>query len=262
MSEVTAADGDRIPLTATGPEDAPAWVVAHGVGSSPRFVGEAFSEAVVGSGHRLVTYDLRGHGARRPVTDPSRHTVDAHVADLAAVVGRVRPVVVGGVSLGGHVAAFLAAAAPEVVPTALACLPAWTGRQPPGVGPHAAVAAAVAADGIDGLLASFREDRAMRPWLREVLLRDWPTHDAASLAAALRALDGGLAPSERDLRSLTSPLAVVAWPDDPGHPIEVGRAWAEWAPRAVLGTLTLGALDDDVGALGRTAVATVARLDA
>lgn len=260
MTTVTAPEGEPIALVSRGPTDAPAWVVAHGVGSSPRFVLDAFGDAVVARGHRLVSYDLRGHGRRRPVTDPSGHALDVHVAELAAVVDAVRPTVVAGVSLGGHAAVALAVASPEAVPAVVACLPAWTGRREPGEGAHAATAARVREDGIDGLLASFRDDREMRPWLREVLLRDWPTHTPASLRAALEALDGGLAPTERELRSLTRPLAVVAWPDDPGHPLEVARDWVAWAPRAALGTLTLEAMDAGVGALGRATTEALSRV--
>jgi pimeloyl-ACP methyl ester carboxylesterase len=260
VTTVTAPDGEPIALVAHGPTDAPSWVVAHGVGSSPRFVLDAFGDAVTARGHRLVTYHLRGHGRRRPVTDPSGHALDVHVADLAAVIDAVRPAVVAGVSLGGHAAVALAAAAPEAVPAVVACLPAWTGRRAPGEGAHAATAARVREVGIDGLLASFRDDRQMRPWLRHVLLRDWPTHDPASLRTALEALDGGLAPTERELRSLARPLAVVAWPDDPGHPLEVARAWVAWAPHAALGMLTLEAMDTDLGALGHASVGALSRL--
>ncbi len=131
---------------------------------------------------------------------------------------RFAPTVIGGVSLGGQ-AAVGAAAAQVPCDAVLACLPAWSGRAVPGEGPHAAVAAEVASVGVAGMLARFRADTTMVPWLREVLLRDWAAHDPASLAAALTALDGGQAPTGTELADLPVPLAVVGWPDDPGHPL-------------------------------------------
>lgn len=239
--------------------DGPAVVVAHGVGSSSRFVVDAFGRPLADAGWRLVAYDLRGHGRSTPVTDPAAHRLDAHVADLHRVATEVGAEAVGGVSLGGHAAVALAGERPGYR-AVLACLPAWTGRAVPGEGPHAAVAAAVRHRGVAELIEGFPDDPALPGWLRTVLIRDWSACDPDSLAAALVALDGGLAPTEAALRSLPVPLAVVAWPDDPGHPLEVAEAWAGWAPRATLETLTLGALEGDLEAFGRAAVRALQRV--
>lgn len=256
-----AGDGVELSVHVDGPDDAPPLVVAHGVGSSSRFVRESFAGPVTAAGFRLVSYDLRGHGASTPLPDPVDHALDHHVADLDAVVMATGARVVGGVSLGGHVAVAWAADGGAAA-AVLACLPAWTGRAVPGEGPHAVVAEEVGAIGVVGMLARFRADRTMAPWLREVLLRDWAAHDAASLEAALTALDGGLAPTEAELRSLGAPLALVAWPDDPGHPIATAREWAAWAPRAALEVIDLRDLERDRRALGGAAVRALARASA
>jgi pimeloyl-ACP methyl ester carboxylesterase len=244
-----------------GPATAPAVVVAHGVGSSARFVVEAFAEPVLAWGGRLVTYDLRGHGASTPVPDPGAHALDAHVRDLVALVGSLDGplAVVGGVSLGGH-AAVRAAAGGLGAAALLACLPAWTGPATRGEGPHAAVAAEVRRVGIEAVIGRLRADTTMEPWLRATLLADYLRHDPASLTAALTALDGGDAPDETELCQLGArPLAVVGWPDDPGHPVEVARRWAELAPRGVLGRLAIGDLAASRARLGEVAVATLTR---
>jgi pimeloyl-ACP methyl ester carboxylesterase len=259
-----AGDGVDLAVHVDGPAGAPPIVVAQGVASTSRFVRDAFRGPVRAAGLRLVTYDLRGHGDSTPLPAASDHALDRHVADLDAVVSAVDadggPPIVAGVSLGGHVAVGWAAARP-VARAVVACLPAWTGRAVPGEGPHAAVAAEVDRIGVGGMIHGFRADRAMEPWLRAVLRRDWPVHDAASLAAALTALDGGLAPTEADLRSLAVPLGLVAWPDDAGHPLEVARAWCGWAPRAVLEELRLPDLAPSPEPLGTAAVRALRRLD-
>ena len=267
--------GGTLAVAEIGEPSAPAWVLAHGVGSSARFVAAAFADAVVAAGGRLVVHDLRGHGGSVTAPDVADHHLDVHVADLAAVVAatagavgaaagagqpRGGPAVVGGISLGGHAAVRLVsggAVTPEVV---LACLPAWTGAATPGEGPHAAVAAQVAAIGIDGILAQLRDDRALAGWLRRTLVTDYARHDPASLEAALRALDGGDAPNAAELAGLPVPLAVMAWPQDPGHPLAVAERWVALTPRAALGTVTIGELEAGVARLGRAAVATVTDL--
>jgi pimeloyl-ACP methyl ester carboxylesterase len=242
-----------------GPRAAPAVVVAHGVGSSARFVVEAFAGPVLAAGARLVAYDLRGHGASAPVRDVTRHHLDDHVGDLAAVVhhlGRSDVAVLGGVSLGGH-AAVRAAVRGVAGRTVLACLPAWTGQAVPGEGPHAAVADEVRRTGIEAVVARLRADRTMPGWLRRTLVTDYERHDPASLTAALLALDGGVAPDDTELAWLDRPLAVVAWPDDPGHPLATARRWVAAAAQAALGELHLTDLDASRAPLGEVAMATV-----
>jgi pimeloyl-ACP methyl ester carboxylesterase len=260
----TVDTGERIHLAAAsvGPSDAPTVVMAHGVGSSARFVVEAFAGPVVAAGGRLVTYDLRGHGASSPVDDPAAHRLDAHVGDLAALVADLAspPAVLGGISLGGH--AVVRAADRGVACTSLlACLPAWTGRATTGEGPHAAVAAEVRRVGIGTVIDRLGADTTMLPWLRDTLVVDYARHDPDSLTAALLALDGGDAPSEDELRHLVDhPLAVVGWPDDPGHPLAVAERWAALAPRSCLGQLALADLQGSRARLGEVAIATLARL--
>jgi pimeloyl-ACP methyl ester carboxylesterase len=244
-----------------GPPAAPVVVVAHGVGSSARFVVEAFAAPVLSAGYRLVAYDLRGHGASAVVPEVSRHHLDDHVGDLAAVVHQLggEVAVLGGVSLGGH-AAVRAAARGVGGRIVLACLPAWTGTAVAGEGPHAAVAEEVRRIGIDAVIARLRADRTMPSWLRGTLVTDYARHDPASLTAALLSLDGGGAPDEPELAALDRPLAVVGWPDDPGHPLDTARRWVASAPRAVLGELHLTDLERSHARLGEVAMATVARV--
>jgi pimeloyl-ACP methyl ester carboxylesterase len=254
--------GGALAVAEVGDPDAPAWVIAHGVGSSARFVVAAFAGPVVAAGGRLLAYDLRGHGGSVTAPAIADHHLDVHVADLRAVVASLEgvPAVVGGVSLGGHAAVRLVAQGGLVPGAVLACLPAWTGPAIPGVGPHAAVAAQVAAVGVDGILAQLRGDLALAGWLRRTLVTDYARHDPASLAAALRALDGGEAPTVEELAALPAPLAVVAWPDDPGHPLAVAQRWVATASRATLAIVTIAALEPGVARLGEAAVAAVGEL--
>ena len=144
----------------------------------------------------------------------------------------------------------------------LACLPAWIGVAAVGHGPHAATAARIAREGIGPTIAELRADHALAPWLRATLLADYPRHDPASLEAALRALDGAEAPSVAELRGLELPLAVIGWPDDPGHPLAVARRWRDLAPRSALATVTMTSLEGQLTRLGRAGVATVRALGA
>lgn len=250
---VEGADGVRLTVHEHGDPGAPGLLLVHGAGSSTTFLEEALAPPLAAAGWRVVAVPLRGHVGASPVTDPAGHAHDRLVADVVAVAQVTGVEVVGGVSRGAH-AAVGAVADGLAVRAVVACLPAWSGRAVPGEGPHAAVAAEVRTAGIAAMIERLREDHAMVPWLREVLVRDWSRHDPGSLAAALLALDGGAAPTGAEVAALRAPLAVVGWPDDPGHPLAVARDWASTAPRGVLRTTSLAAVQHDRTALGRTAV--------
>jgi 3-oxoadipate enol-lactonase len=223
-----------------GPPDARAVVLAHGVGSSARFVVGACARPLVAAGWRLVTYDARGHGGSTPCPDPADHHLDHHVADLDAVVAATGPTaVVGGISLGGHAALRWQGPAARVV-----CLPAWWGPSEEGFGVHAAVAAEVRTVGVPAVIARLERDTGMPAWLRRTLLTDYRRHDPASLAAALVALDGATGPTPAEVARATGPLAVVGWRDDPGHPFDVAERLVREAPGpASLTELAIGDLE-------------------
>ncbi|HEX2027317.1 MAG TPA: hypothetical protein VHF25_04895, partial [Nitriliruptorales bacterium] len=177
-----------------------------------------------------------------------------HVGDLATVADAVGARVVGGVSLGAHAAAAFAATR-SGLDGVLVCLPAWTGRSAPGVGVHAAVAEAVRHDGVAAVLARAVTDPSIPGWLVRTLARDWPTHDVASLAASLLALDGGRAPTDAELARVWCPAAVVGWSGDAAHPLTVAEHWARALPRAELAVTSLQDGGEEPARLGAAAVA-------
>ncbi|MEX1178134.1 MAG: alpha/beta fold hydrolase [Nitriliruptor sp.] len=234
----------------------PGVVLAHGVGSSARFVAAACAAPLRAAGYRLVTYDARGHGASTPCPAVADHDLDTHAADLAAVVAVAGPVVaVGGISLGGHAALRCGLDLPTVV-----CLPAWIGRATAGHGPHALVADEVRRVGIPTIVDRLRDDPAVPRWLRETLVTDYGRHDEASLAAALTALDGAAGPSEGEVAALQRALAVVAWREDPGHPFAVAEHLVALAPRASLTELAIDDLEASLTRLGDAVVTALGNL--
>ena len=167
--EVTARDGRRLHVVEVGPTHRPAVLLLHGVGSSSSVPVRGLRRSAARRGVAPAGRRPAGPRPVRPRTAPCPTMPSTTTsADVEVLARRFAPAVVGGVSLGGH-AAVGAAAAGVPCDAVLACLPAWSGRSVPGEGPHAAVAAEVAAAGIDGMLARFRADTTMVPWLREVL---------------------------------------------------------------------------------------------
>ncbi len=60
--------------------------------------------APLSAAHRLVLWDMRGHGSSDYPDDPTQYSADKTVADMAAILDAVgaRSAIIGGLSLGGY----------------------------------------------------------------------------------------------------------------------------------------------------------------
>jgi pimeloyl-ACP methyl ester carboxylesterase len=67
--------------------------------------------------HRVITYDVRGHGITEAPREASAYSQPISVADLRALLGHleIERAIVGGLSMGGNIALNFALAHPEVV---------------------------------------------------------------------------------------------------------------------------------------------------
>src|SRR4051794_118042 len=164
-----------------------------GSGSDQVFLRSVFADALAAVGVDLVAPAPR-RGA--DVVAGYRAALDAAGAE---------PVLVGGISLGAHVAARWAAAAPRGrVAGLLLALPAWTGS-PMGTAPAALAARWTAARARAGGVAAAVAATAGAPaWLAAELGRAWAGY-GAGLASALEAAADEPAPTEVELRGLEVP---------------------------------------------------------
>jgi pimeloyl-ACP methyl ester carboxylesterase len=223
-------------------------VLLPGTGSDEAFVTAVFERP-------LAAFGIRLHAPPpRPGPDLVESMFDALDTALAdTALAAEHPVLVGGISLGAHVAARWAVRYPGRCAGLLLALPAWVGE--PG-GAAAAVTAAASADAIhrDGLDRTLAAARAGAPrWVADELDRAWRGHGAA-LADSLLAASRAAAPSLDELGGLHLPAGLAAVVDDPLHPPEVASRWATALPNACVVTTTLAATGRDRAALGRAAV--------
>ncbi|GLY55061.1 alpha/beta hydrolase [Lentzea sp. NBRC 102530] len=152
------------------------------------------------------------------------------------------PIVVGGVSLGAHVAARWAAHNPDRCAGLVLALPAWIGapRDAPAAQAARASAEIVRTRGLATALAG------TTGWLHDELSRAWRGYGDRLVPHFEEAAES-LAPTLEELKSLDVPAGILGCTDDPVHPIEIARQWAEAMPRAVLLTTTLDAYPHALG---------------
>jgi 3-oxoadipate enol-lactonase len=117
---------EALEYTVDGPADAPVLVLGNSLGTSVAMWRPQL--AALTERYRVVRYDHRGHG-RSPVP-PGRYQLDELGGDLLALLDRLdlNRVHLGGLSLGGMVAMWVAAHAAERVDRlALLCTSARLG---------------------------------------------------------------------------------------------------------------------------------------
>jgi pimeloyl-ACP methyl ester carboxylesterase len=248
MSEYTIErDGVRLAVADTG--EGPAVVLLHGLTATRRYVVMG-STALERSGHRVIAYDARGHGASSPAPRPDAYGYEDLGLDLDAVLdgAGVDSAVLAGASMGAHTLLWLALRRPDRVRGLVVITPAYEGdgagqEDPDRLARWDALSDGLRTGGIDGFIAAYGEPNVPEQWRETVLkvirqrLAQHEHPDA--LADALRAV-----PRSRpfgkldDLTEISVPTAVVASDDeaDPGHPRAVGEAYAAAIPGSELVT--------------------------
>jgi pimeloyl-ACP methyl ester carboxylesterase len=216
-------------------------VVLPGSGSDDRFVRSVFAGPLAALEIDLIVpsppFGADVVAAYRKALDRAALTSDA--------------LLVGGISLGAHVAARWAAETPgRRLAGLLLALPAWTG--PPGVAPAAMAARLTAAQvRSGGVGAAAASAAAGAPtWLAAELARAWGRY-GDGLASALEAAAAEPGPTADELAGLDVPAGVAALVDDPVHPLAVARQWQEVLPRSALVTVGLAAFGNDPETIGR-----------
>lgn len=215
----------------------PAAVYAHGLTAS-RTVDAAMGwmdwSPVVAGGRRLISYDARGHGRSPGVANPEDYTWPALAGDLLAlldVLDAGAPVSALGSSMGTGTVLHAVLQAPERFDRLVLAAPptAWESRAAQG-GMYLAAADLVEAQGLEvfaelaGRLPTppvFAELDSFppRPDVREDLL---PTVLRGAAASDLPSID--------DLRGVQQPTLILAWADDPGHPVSTAERLADVLP--------------------------------
>jgi 3-oxoadipate enol-lactonase len=221
-------------------------VLCHGLTASRRYVVHG-SRALERAGHRVITYDARGHGESDPAPAGQSYGYPELIGDLGRVIeaeiGEGRRFVLGGHSMGAHTAVGYALAHPERLSGLVIIGPTYTGDISEATLAYwDGLASALEESGIDGFVdyliregstAAGRRDSVARISRERMELH----RDPRELARALRETPASRPfGSLEDLAGLDVPALVVASHDeaDPGHPYAVAEAYAAALPRARL----------------------------
>ncbi len=242
--KVPAGAGDEVTLAGEAAGDGPVILALHGLTATRRYVLHG-SRHLERGGYRVIAFDARGHGESSPAPDPAAYEYRYLAADLAAVLdgqGVERATLVGS-SMGAATALAFALAHPGRVAALVLVTPAYEGQardDSEELERWARLADGLRRGGVDGFLRAY--DPAVEGRWHETVMtftrRRLEAHrhleavaDALDVVPRSAAFDGLDA-----LERVQAPALVVASRDepDPGHPLRVGRAYAERLPDAEL----------------------------
>lgn len=240
MSEhLIERDGVRLAVAQVG-EGVPV-VLLHGLTATRRYVVMG-SSALERSGHRVISYDARGHGRSSPAPSSGAYTYSEQALDLEAVLDGlgVRRAVLAGASMGAHTLLRLALHRPDRVGGLVVITPAYdpaSNDDPQRLAGWDGLADGLRSGGIDGFLAAYGATRVPPPWREtvvKVVRQRLALHEhLEAVADALQAVPRSH-PFERmeELERISVPVAVIASDDeaDPEHPRAVGEAYAAAIP--------------------------------
>jgi 3-oxoadipate enol-lactonase len=220
-------------------------VLCHGITATRRYVVHG-SRALERAGHRVISYDARGHGESDPAPAGEGYGYPQLVDDLervvAAQVGEGR-FVLAGHSMGAHTAVAYALRHPDRLAGLVVVGPAYRGEiSAASLQYWDGLAAALAAGGVDGFVAYIGANQGIDPAWRDSVLRftreriGLHRHPEALVEALREVTRSRPFESLAELGSLEIPALVVASHDDadPGHPYAVAAAYAEALPLARL----------------------------
>jgi pimeloyl-ACP methyl ester carboxylesterase len=226
--------------------EGPAAILCHGITATGRYVLHG-SKALPRAGHRVITYDARGHGESDPAGAEQSYGYPELISDLERVVEeRMDPgerFMLGGHSMGAHTAVAYALRHPERLAGLAVIGPTYLGTiKPSSLEYWDGLAAALDSGGVDGFVAYIGERQGIDPRWRDSVLRFTrermllQRHPEALVRALREVPRSRPFDSPDELRDLEVPALVVGSNDDadPGHPYEAAAAYAEALPQAQL----------------------------
>jgi pimeloyl-ACP methyl ester carboxylesterase len=235
---------DGVTLAGEQAGEGPAIVLLHGLTATRRYVVMG-SRQLERSGHRVIAYDARGHGASTPAGDPTAYGYPELAADLQSVLDALElpRAALAGASMGAHTALRFTLSNPDRVSALALITPAYDPSA--GESDHDArresLARGLREDGAEGFLGAYDFSTVPPPWretVRTVVLQRLSAHEHPdAVADAMEALARSRPFNGLDeLAAIAVPTLVVASRDevDPGHPLALAERYAEAIPGAQL----------------------------
>ncbi len=190
---------------------------------------------------QVIIFDQRGHGDSTPVTDAERYHPDEMADDITAILDAlgIEEAIVGGESMGAATSLLFALHHPERVSALLQTAPAFGVGENPEKERLLMMARQIGELGmekfLEGMKYRLRYDFGMPENAVAVIEQAMGSHQPESIAAACKGtaswqLFSDLSP----LENFPKPVYLIAWENDPLHPLELAQQMLAAFPEAKL----------------------------
>ena len=229
-------------LYVTEAGEGPAVVLLHGLTATHRYVVMG-SKALERGGHRVIAYDARGHGRSPAAPQPDDYGYETLVADLVRVMDErgVERAVLAGASMGAHTLLRFALDHSPRVSGVVVITPAYEPDRVVDGERWDALADGLRRGGVEGFVEAYGDPGVPDEWrdtVLKVIRQRMSQHEHPdAVADAIQATPRSRPfPEIESLAAIEVPTVVVADRDeaDPGHPLAIGRAYADALPGARL----------------------------
>ncbi|HEY7934144.1 MAG TPA: alpha/beta hydrolase [Solirubrobacteraceae bacterium] len=247
-TESSLSTTDGVTLAVEQSPGQAAVVLLHGLTATRRYVLMG-SRRLERSGHRVISYDARGHGHSDRAPNPAAYDYGRLADDLRGVMDTLGldRAILAGASMGAHTALRFTLEDPDRVAGLVLITPAYDPQSTDWQeGSRAfagwdALARGLREGGVEGFVAAYGLSAVPERWratIEKVLYQRLSAHDhPLAVADALETVPRSK-PFEdlEQLTTLTVPTIVIASRDDadPGHPLAVGRSYSQSIPGASL----------------------------
>ena len=251
-------DRDIAWIRAAGEQEA--LLASRAAGSGPLFVwghtlmGSMAQEDIIGTlgwstlqdKARMVHYDARGHGESESSASPADYTWPHLARDMWTVADfhskNRAPIILGGASMGCATALHAACQQPDRVAALVLVIPptAWDQRHTTA-GPYKGFASGVELTrGLPLKLLTLLKwlpppkNANLKGRISRVAARSMGSANPTGISAAMRGASLSDLPPTGDLEKLQIPTLILAWANDPVHPLNTALTLARTMPQATL----------------------------
>lgn len=228
MSEITKVFSDGLELVAESFGSGSPIVAAHGLTGNRHITKRQFQS--LSSQFRIIVFDQRGHNDSSPVTVPNFYNPDRMAEDIRNIMDayEIEKAIIQGESMGAATSLLFALKYPQRVESLILTGPAFSDKANPAIESLRVMAHEIKTFGKKHYL-NLSEQRMRENWgaadeVIETVRFMQNSHQEDSLVVALETVkDWIILDDIAEISQLTMPVYMIAWRDDPLHPLELAE---------------------------------------
>jgi len=239
MNDTITITSDGLELVAESFGSGSPIIAAHGLTGNRQMTKRQFQ--TLAEKFFIVVFDQRGHNDSSPITVPSLYNPDRMAEDIRNIMDayQIQKAIIQGESMGAATALLFALKYPQRVKTLILTGPAFSDKPNPEIESLRMMAQDIKKYGKEQYL-QLSARRMQENWnapdeVIESVQFMQNSHQEDSLITALETVkDWIILDNIAEISQLMMPVYIVAWRDDPLHPLELAERMVKYLPNVKL----------------------------